>query len=782
MFWSLHKIIYRPFEDRINLKRQSDLERSRTRPPSRQFPPPNYNRVPQDQSQQGEQTQQDPVPPQSPPDPDKDKEGDGKGIGTSIGLIDDDKRTGTSTNPVDNNDSVTPTSPESDPTNNPTQIEEDKLEKPPIEEVILAATKRSIVAGFSQAAHFTAQVAIDKVFDWWHQRDHFSGPVESRYTSFLIHPKIPTIPDFQPQHLHPFQPQVSTLDIVMQDMSQNSGIDADQVGSYQPPNPFGFDSPTPPQTTTPQPTTRTTHNYDFVLNDEEDAISPPAKRMRTERETEPPPMIIVEDGLPGPASAGTDDPMTLAEQQHFESIGMEGWQHTTRDSQSISVEIKRTNEQVIHIREQFQSTTFADDAESFCVTARGFSELAEVFNQNGHVEEASNLISIANGALEGVNLLATEISENPVGFAKDMAVTGGLGLAIGLCCPVGGTIFLATKTISELFAGSQIYNQLLALPPDQRVEGFTKIIVYDSIKSLCLRNGLRVTSKISRIAQDIVGSIIKNKPLAKSLVRGVKSHLDLCKRYPQEVAQRALNLLKQNPSLVEESRDLGKTAAKVAAKVAEKVATEGKRTVGITPKPSAPHTPHTKTPPKLSHTNPRITKPRKPPTSRGKRPLDTACEKTDSLVPSAAQKPPKPSASAPKKPKLQTQPVPRAPPAAQGCQVAKEAGEIPKRVTRSAARTADKIVDGEIKKGSNLAGQTKQELLKSKSSFEKLIQEHKKKLYDYKQNPEAHDNKGLLKNVSERIRQKRINGRISALEKQIRKQRYNLDEINRLLK
>jgi len=44
---------------------------------------------------------------------------------------------------------------------------------------------------------------------------------------------------------------------------------------------------------------------------------------------------------------------------------------------------------------------------------------------------------------------------------------------------------------------------------------------------------------------------------------------------------------------------------------------------------------------------------------------------------------PQSSESAPKKPKLPAQPAPRAPPAGQGCQQ-----EVPKRVTRSAARTA----------------------------------------------------------------------------------------------
>jgi len=116
-----------------------------------------------------------------------------------------------------------------------------------------------------------------------------------------------------------------------------------------------------------------------------------------------------------------------------------------------------------------------------------------------------------------------------------------------------------------------------------------------------------------------------------------------------------LTVLKQNPSLVEEQRDLGKAAAKVA----ETVATEVKRVVGGAPKPSVPHA---KPPTKPTTTKPQITKPRKPPSSRCKRPLDTAREKADSLVPATTQITPQTSAHAPKKPKLSTQPETRAPP------------------------------------------------------------------------------------------------------------------------
>jgi len=135
-----------------------------------------------------------------------------------------------------------------------------------------------------------------------------------------------------------------------------------------------------------------------------------------------------------------------------------------------------------------------------------------------------------------------------------------------------------------------------------------------------------------------------------------------------------LTALKQNPSLVKESRDLGKVAAKVAKEVAAK-ATD-KVAVGGAPKPSAPHA---KPSTKPTSTKPQITNPRKPSSSRCKRPLDTACQKPDSLVPAAVQTTPQPPESAPKKPRLSTQVAPRAP----------LAGEVQKRVTRSVAKAGE---------------------------------------------------------------------------------------------
>ncbi|GBF32467.1 cell wall-associated protein [Desulfocucumis palustris] len=87
------------------------------------------------------------------------------------------------------------------------------------------------------------------------------------------------------------------------------------------------------------------------------------------------------------------------------------------------------------------------------------------------------------------------------------------------------------------------------------------------------------------------------------------------------------------------------------------------------------------------------------------------------------------------------------------------------------------------KMGGALGNQTREQLPKSKSSYEKLIQEHKVKLNNYIKNPDAYDNKGILKNVpSPDVRQKIINGRIKQLKDQINKQQSELDKINKLLK
>jgi len=63
-----------------------------------------------------------------------------------------------------------------------------------------------------------------------------------------------------------------------------------------------------------------------------------------------------------------------------------------------------------------------------------------------------------------------------------------------------------------------------------------------------------------------------------------------------------------------------------------------------------------------------------------------------------------------------------------------------------------------------------------------LIRKHTEKLAAYIIDPDKYDNLGILKNVSKEIRQKIIQGRIKELERQIQRQRDDLNIINRLLK
>lgn len=87
----------------------------------------------------------------------------------------------------------------------------------------------------------------------------------------------------------------------------------------------------------------------------------------------------------------------------------------------------------------------------------------------------------------------------------------------------------------------------------------------------------------------------------------------------------------------------------------------------------------------------------------------------------------------------------------------------------------------DISDESDMLKQSEEQLEKSKSSYEKLIAEHEKKLSDYQENPDLYDNKGILKNADEELRNKIINGRINALLKQIKKQKGELRKIIKLL-
>ena len=67
---------------------------------------------------------------------------------------------------------------------------------------------------------------------------------------------------------------------------------------------------------------------------------------------------------------------------------------------------------------------------------------------------------------------------------------------------------------------------------------------------------------------------------------------------------------------------------------------------------------------------------------------------------------------------------------------------------------------------------------RSVSSYQKRVAEHQKKLADYRANPDAFDNKGLLKNApSEQIRQRIIEGRVRHLEKEIQTFQENIDKV-----
>ena len=81
----------------------------------------------------------------------------------------------------------------------------------------------------------------------------------------------------------------------------------------------------------------------------------------------------------------------------------------------------------------------------------------------------------------------------------------------------------------------------------------------------------------------------------------------------------------------------------------------------------------------------------------------------------------------------------------------------------------------------NFANQTKEQLLKSKKSYEGLLIEHIEKLENYRNNPDLYDNKNLLNNITQEVRNKIIEGRINQLQKQIANHRNTLKEITKLL-
>ncbi|MVT10247.1 DUF6443 domain-containing protein [Chitinophaga tropicalis] len=74
------------------------------------------------------------------------------------------------------------------------------------------------------------------------------------------------------------------------------------------------------------------------------------------------------------------------------------------------------------------------------------------------------------------------------------------------------------------------------------------------------------------------------------------------------------------------------------------------------------------------------------------------------------------------------------------------------------------------------------QLERSRNSLEKNVKEHEQKLEDYKANPDAHDNKGILKDKTPEQRQQIIEGRAKSLEKQIAKNKGELNKAEAQLK
>ncbi|ATB42063.1 hypothetical protein CYFUS_007539 [Cystobacter fuscus] len=92
----------------------------------------------------------------------------------------------------------------------------------------------------------------------------------------------------------------------------------------------------------------------------------------------------------------------------------------------------------------------------------------------------------------------------------------------------------------------------------------------------------------------------------------------------------------------------------------------------------------------------------------------------------------------------------------------------------------DHAPGGESK--NSYVGLTRAQLEKSRRSFIKLIEEHEKKLLEYRTDPFANDNLGKLKNQPPEIQRKIIQGRIDDVERQLRGQRLNLKRVEEVLR
>jgi hypothetical protein len=92
----------------------------------------------------------------------------------------------------------------------------------------------------------------------------------------------------------------------------------------------------------------------------------------------------------------------------------------------------------------------------------------------------------------------------------------------------------------------------------------------------------------------------------------------------------------------------------------------------------------------------------------------------------------------------------------------------------------DHAPGGESK--NSYVGLTRAQLEKARRSFIKLIEEHEKKLLEYRTNPFANDNLGKLKNQPPEIQRKIIEGRIEEVERQLKGQRLNLKRVEEVLR
>lgn len=78
-------------------------------------------------------------------------------------------------------------------------------------------------------------------------------------------------------------------------------------------------------------------------------------------------------------------------------------------------------------------------------------------------------------------------------------------------------------------------------------------------------------------------------------------------------------------------------------------------------------------------------------------------------------------------------------------------------------------------------GLTDEQVIKSKASYEDLLRDHKDKLNKWLADPDAFDNKGVLKNAPASLRQKIIDGRAKVISEQIRKHEGELEKIQQVI-